>query len=357
MSRVLRLFSIPFATLALVAPGIAQAVDFVRVETFPGADPMAYAIQVRALPSGLLLVWDGNTIHRQVLVGGEEFDPIATGYVGDPGFMAISPDGHTVLLGAGYSGDLYLFDANAPADFTAEAQLATIGHYWGVFLTENLVLVDKATQDYSTCELAIIDISAPTPTATTVMLKPDAADLGAGEYAASAALAVDASRTTVYTMAVIYILDPYYMVVSNQLKRVSVSDLLDAYAGKALLDWDTDATAIGGPADFFSGGPAAVMNNGDVLVPGMGGVNRVDPATGTAVATYNPTGGPWDYYGAAYNPSTGDILPIASDPVDYQTDNVYAPEGAFAELPTLGGMGLVILAAAFAVAGGRRVRR
>jgi hypothetical protein len=61
------------------------------------------------------------------------------------------------------------------------------------------------------------------------------------------------------------------------------------------------------------------------------------------------------YYGAVYNPATGDILPIATDTTGYTLDLVYAPEGRINALPVLGGLGLVGLIAALGVAARRRI--
>ena len=327
--------------IGVVVSGLAQA-DFERVQGFPGADPAAYGIAVQALPGGLFLVWDGNDIHRQTLVGGEDFDVIASGYEGDPSFMALSPDGHTVLLGGGGNRLLMLFDVNNPADYTPDVVLSdSISHYWGVFLTEDLVLIDKVADDDATDELVIVDITEETPVAETVMYKPAAGDLGAGEKATNCALAVDPARTTVYCMSNIYVLP--YQVVSNQMKSISVSALINAYQSKAILDWNTDPTPIGADGQYFALGPLAVTNNGDVLCGGTGGVNRIDPASGVILDTYNPTGGAWDYYSAAYNPVTDVVLAIAADPDDFDMDNVYAEQGAFAALPALGWGGLAVL--------------
>ena len=170
----------------VVVSGLAQA-DFERVQGFPGADPAAYGIAVQALPSGLFLVWDGNSLYRQTLVGGEDFDVIASGYEGDPSFMALSPDGHTVLLGGGYMRPLMLFDINSPVDYTPDAVLSnSISHYWGVFLTE--ALIDKGTDDYTTDELGIVDVTEEVPGDESVFTLRTYADpeqtalLGEGAY-------------------------------------------------------------------------------------------------------------------------------------------------------------------------------
>jgi hypothetical protein len=214
------------------------------------------------------------------------------------------------------------------------------------------VAIDKLTDDDSTDEIVIIDISKADLARKSVMLKPAASEVPDDDFAASAALAVDATRTYMYAMEVIF--NSSWIVVANPLKRVAVSDLINAYNTDSLLNWTTHAAPIVGPLAFFSGGPAYVMDNGDLLVVGYGGVQRVDPATGTVIETIDPAG-PFEYYGVAYNPRTGVVLPIVAEPGYGPMDVVYAPEGAFVALPAVSGFGLLALAAMLAVAGAGRV--
>ena len=337
----------------------APPLEFARAYGFPTAAQGSYGINMGGLADGRLLVWDGDTVYLQERppmflgewVGVESFMAVATGYTGDPAFVAVSPDGHTVVLGAGYSGKLYRFDANDPQDYSPGALITVASHYSGVFLSQNLLLLDGTADDHSTCRLAIVDIAAKTPVAKTVMLKPLQADLAPGEFAASAPVAVNAARTTAYAMAVIY--DASYAVVSNQLRSIPVADLIHAFNTGTLLLW-TDATAIGGPSSFNAGGPAGVLPNGDVLIGGFGGIQRVSPSTAAVVETYTPAG--MDYYGVGFNAVTGMVFPIVADPVDYGMEVVYAPVGAFRPLPALGHLGLGALAATLLLVIGRRMK-
>ena len=356
MSRILRSSIVLSVVVLFLASGMALALEFVLLESFPKAAPGAYGIVATGLPDGRLIVWNGDAIYLQSgaptyldgWVGEESFTPIASGYAGDPGFIALAPDGHTVLLGAGFSGTLYLFDVHDAEDYIPGSEIATIGHYSALFLTQDLVLIDKPKDDYSTDELAIVDLSAPTPAATSVMDKPAAVDLAPGEFAASAQLAVDAAKTTVYVMSQVY--DAGFMLVSNQLKSVSVSDLIDAYYGKAVLDWNTDAVAIGADGAFNSAGPAATTSAGHLPIGGFGGVQLVNPSAAVVVDTYAPAGA-FEYYAVAYDSYTDVVLPIVADPADWSMDVVYAPAGAFGSLPTLSAVGLLMLVLAVATAG------
>lgn len=351
----MRSISLFFVCLTLVLPyaAVAQSLEFDLLDTAPRAVTHPYGnIAVQSLPNGKLIVWDGDAIHVQQILGGNQFSKVASGYLGDTGFMAVSPDGHTLVLGAGMSGRLYRFDLNAPADYSAAADLGVVSHYWGVFLTNTLLLLDKLTDDYATDELAVIDISAPTLNRKTVMLKPPAAEIPAGGFVASAALAVDRTRTNVYAMALAF--DGSFSVVANPLKRILVSDILTAYNASQVLDWNTNAVAIGGETAFSSGGPVGVTNEGKVLISGFGGLDLIDPATASILATYDPAG--MVYYGGVYNAATGDIIPIATDTAEYTMDLIYMPRGSAQPMPLTGIAGLGILSMLLALRAAKRMK-
>ncbi len=339
--------------LILVMAFSAAGTEYGVFTGFPKAAPGAFGVKAEGLPDGRWVVWNGDAVFFETMVGGDEFKEVASGYAGDPGFVAVSPDGHHVLLGAGYSGKLYVLDTDAPTDYNPGSEVATVTHYYGAYLNESLVLLDRATDDSTTSELVVLDLSSPSPTHRRVMLKPPNVNLNGTEYGVSACLAVNASHTTVYTAGLVY---DGWDLVSNQLKKVTVAALVNAYQTSTPLDWnnDIDAVPIGASGVFGVGGPAGISASEELFIGGFGGVQRVDPAMGTVIETIDPAG-PFEYYGVAYNPYNGVVLPIVADPADWSMDVVYAPEGAFAPLPTGSGLGLLALAALLAVAGAGRV--
>jgi hypothetical protein len=352
MRYTIRLTVCSFVLVA-VAGFSAAGTEFEVLASFPKAASGAYGVKAEGLPDGRFIVWNGDAVFVQTIVGGNAFKQIASGYAGDPGFIAVSPDGHTVLLGAGYSGKLYQLDVRAPVDYGPGSEAATVTHYYGVYLTQDLVLLDRATDHFVTSELVVVDLSSLSPSPVRVMLKPDQEHLTGAEYGVSACLAINSSRTTVYTMGLVY---DGWMLVSNQLKKIPASVLISAYQAKAVLDWNVDAIAIVGPDAFNSGGPAGISSSEELFIGGFGGVQRVNPFTATIVDTYDPAG-PYEYYGVASNPYTDIVLPIVADPADYSMDVVYAPEGAFAAMPALGGVGLAMVVAMVMLSGAWRLTR
>jgi hypothetical protein len=350
MSITIR-FAVVFFLFFAVAAVSATGTQFEVFDGFPKAAPGAFGIRAEGLPDGRFIVWNGDAVFLQIMAGGDTFKEVASGYAGEPGFVAVAPDGHTVLLGAGssFSGKLYVFDTRAPVNYSPGSEVAAVTHYYGVYLTQDLVLLDRLTDDSATSELVVLDLSSPSPVPVRVMLKPDQLELTGEEQGVSACLAVNGSRATVYMMGLVY---DSGVPVSSELKMIPASVLISAYQSKALLDWDSDAIAIGLPGSFNSGGPAGVMANGDLIIGGFGGVQRVNPSTATIVETYAPPA-LFDYYGVATNPYRDIVLPIVLDPVDYSMDIVYAPEGAFAAMPVHGGIGLAAMTAMILSGGAR----
>src|SRR5690606_21206309 len=93
--------------LALVLISAPAFAAFQQYQNFPQPAPGVFGIVGTGLPDGRLLVWNGNELIVEVDPGLEQFDTIASGYAGDPGFIAISPDWQRLILGAGFSGNLY----------------------------------------------------------------------------------------------------------------------------------------------------------------------------------------------------------------------------------------------------------
>ncbi len=340
LKHLMRTSLVLFALFSIQAH--AQSITFSETTDFPKAAAGSYGILINAVSSGQLIVWNGNTIYRQTLPGGNTFVPIASGYAGDPGFLAVAPDGHTLVLGAGYSGKVYVVDSDAPLSYTPGSEVATIPHYSGTYLTQTKVLLDCGVYPYA--ELGILDLT--TGIYRAVMYKPSTADIDAspGSFAASAHVAVDPTHSTVYTSGLVY--DAGFSVVRNELKRISASSLLAAYASSSMLNWNTDATLIGNNGDFEDGGPSAVTANGDILIGGFGGVQRVNPVSGMVTATYQPRG--FDYYGVGYNIHRDTIYPIVAD-LDWSMDVVYARQNELSELPVTSAAGQVVLTVALAL--------
>jgi hypothetical protein len=275
------------ALLSTVAP--VGATEFVLQENFPTADPAAFSVVGTGLSDGNLLVWNGNTIYRQAAVDADSYEAIATGYMGDPSFITMAPDGQHALLGAGFSGNLYLLDTESPSDFTESAIIANVPHYSAVFLSESLVLIDAGLFGQPS-ELRMLDLeatkSAPLPVVTkSARYKNQVVEKPEGSYSAS--LALDKRYEIVYAM------DGN----TNELRYFTVAELVAAFRGQATLDWASDGDLVGTTGVYLGGGVAGVTSDGYLVNGGFGAVNLIDFAipsrkqgTGEIVSTLQPAG-------------------------------------------------------------------
>lgn len=296
---------------ALLAAAAASALTMARIDGFPAPASGAYGVTAAPLPDGRFLLWNGGTVFVQTAAGSTVYDPVATGYAGDPGFAAVSPDGHTVILGAGYSGDLLEFDVAAPVDYTPAAVVGNQAHFAGTFLNSTLLLLDAGKPDFSGSELAIFDISGAKSAPVTVVRKssryalPKSAIVDKPPYSYSAVLTVDTARGIVYAM------DGN----TRELRTFSVQALIDAHAAQTALDWETDGALVGQAGLYYTGGACGITADGRIVIGGSegyllpGGIQLVRPDTGAVTATLDPTG-EGSFYSAAFSPGAQTILAL-----------------------------------------------
>lgn len=349
-----------YMAVLLTATVSAQAADFTAYENWPDPAEGKFSTSAAGLSDGRLVVWNGDAIFLQDAPLTDAFTQIASGYEGDPGFVAVHPDGHTLALSPGY-GDgspqpVYLFDANAPADYSAAAEVSTPStHFSGIWLNEDMLIYDWG--DLSTTYLTIVDLSAElgakeansAPKTATVASFPipggakataeDVVDKGGW----SQSLALDSSGTTLY----------FGNAEIRQLYKISVSALVNAFNSSTTLPIDDNAIAtVGEEGAYFGGGVCGVMGTGHLLVfgaeswGGPGGIQVVDPDTGDVVDLFQPAGN--TYTGGIYNAAADEI--IAS--VDQFYSAVYTDPP---EMPVAGLAGLALLASLVALAARKRV--
>lgn len=329
----------------LAAPLVASAASaqvFEPMNNFPSAAPSAFGVTAAALPDGRFLVWNGDTVFVQFAPNADSFQPIATGYIGDPSFVAIAPDGQEAILGAGFSGDLYRLNLNNPQDFAPSAVVANAPHFAGVYLTQDLLLVDAGKPAFAGSELAIVDLSSAKRGAVVSVLAIPGVEnkdliVDKPPFTYSAVLGVDEAEGLVYAMSTFG--------VPSELRAFAIADILNAYNTSTPLDWTTDGVLIGAAGQFHEGGVAGVLPNGDVIIPGNGDIQIIDPrlddpTQATIVDSFDPSG-VGGFYSVFYNPFTDTI--VAWDGV-----TAYAPAGVVQAVPVASAAGLFALGAALA---------
>ncbi len=339
-----RLFGVAFtATFLIIHPAIGQS--FEVSGQLPSPAPGSFVVVGTNLPDGRFILWNGDGVFIQSGTGGGLVPQAATGYVGDPGFIAMSPDGQTALLGPGFSPRVYLFDTQDPENYSPAAEIVAPTHFSGAFLTEDLVLLDRGKDDFSGSELVILDLNSPksAPSITVVVKKPAAAQINAvivdkPPFSFSSSLRVDPTGTTLYAMDAN----------TRELRTFAVADILDAHAMTTPLDWTLDGTLIGSAGQYYTGGVAGFTALGELVIGGSegfglpGGIQIVDPITGTILDTLDPAGNQ-DFYDVIFNQVTFEMLARSGSGVSFATVNALAEVPA-AGLPVLLAMGMALIA-------------
>lgn len=348
-------FLLAAAALALCAT-TARALSFTPYHQFPQPAPFSYVVSGIALPDGTLLLWNGHTVFRQKFPNVDRYTAIASGYAGDTGFLALASDGHTAYLGAGFSGDIYRLDTNNPQNFTPAAIVANEPHFAGTLLTDDLLILDASTPDFSRTQLLILSLSNKKAGPATVVAKSNKYALPKSLVVEKPPFSYSSALTADHTNGILYAMDGN----TRELRAFPIAALINAYNTANTLDWENDGTLIGAPGQFFSGGVAGITPQGRLLIGGSegflqpGGIHLIDPrlddpSQAAILDTYDPAG-TQAFYTVIYNPVTDVITAIDGT-------QAYASVAAFATVPTIGVGGLGLLAAALILLSARRFTR
>lgn len=248
-----------------------------------------FGVVADTLGDGRFIAYDGTNIWIQDAVDANAYTNVATGYTGDPAIIAVSPDGHTCLVGAGFTGQLWLFDANAPAD--AGAPLATSGSDFSAeWINATQVVIDRAffvgpgPFDFE-AELVLLDISTKAPTLQTVV---------SAKGGASAMCVLDSFSQVIFATDGL----------TGETKRISVTDIVNAFDTVTPIDW-INLPAYG---TFSTGGAGALTPERTLVFGGFGGLQFVDAATATLDGAVDPSGTGTFNYLVAYSATTGRVL-------------------------------------------------
>ncbi|HOV32967.1 MAG TPA: immunoglobulin domain-containing protein [Candidatus Hydrogenedens sp.] len=271
----------------------------------------SYFITSAPLKDGTFLIWNGNQVYKETSPKSDNYSLIASDYLGDPAFITVSPDEQKVVLGQGYQGNLYLLNLNNPQDFTPSSIIANLPHYYGIFLTPDLLLLDITKSDFSGSEIHILPVNTKSNHESQLVLtrpQKTSKDLVIDKppYAYSATLAIANNW--------VYIMDGN----ARELRKFSTSALINAYNSHTTLDWETDGTLIGNPGIYFTGGVLGVTIDNRLLIAGSegfmlpGGIQEVDATTGAVIQIWDPANNQ-GYYSAFYNPYSDTILAIINN--------------------------------------------
>ncbi len=331
------LVKLTVAGMLILASIGAQASEYVAFTTFPEPAEGTFGVVAAALPDGRMVAWNGDGVYLQWRMGIDDFRRIASGYAGDPGFMAVAPDGHTLALGAGFNGDLYLLNVQSPG--AATPVINTISNFSGVFADETTLFIDRGIFDFdtftSTVELLLVDLGQNPPEYRVVMQ---------GDRSASAGIALDPSKQYLYAT-------DGFGDTEGDTRRFAVEDLREAYDSETPIEWN-NGELLG---TFSGAGPSATTVSGNLVMGGFGSITVVDPETGAIIQSLDPVGTGMEFYHAVYNPVSGDILGIRStfgEPV-----SLYAPEESIWMLPVASAPVLFLLIISMLAVAATRMRR
>jgi len=306
----------------------------------------SYPFVADMLPDGrFILVDSAGTVWLQTGLYNDAYEELATGYAGDPGFIAASPDAHTVVICSGFGGHYWFLDIKHPVDAGTPLScvdgsgtpISLTSSYWGEWISADRLLVDRAPV-FLESELGIIDFSGSVPVYKVVVN---------GKDGASAAFTLDASGRNVY--ACLGTGD------TGLTRRFAVADLSQAFDEGGPLAWSS-GVAVGA---FEGAGPFACTDKGTLIYGAFGYLLFADPVTGET-ATATPPGGDFIYMGSgAYSSVTGRLLISGTDYSDWPnvTAMAWSSHQGYENLPVGGLFPAAVLAILLILVGTPRLKR
>jgi hypothetical protein len=314
MNRILLSLIAVFVPLA--AWGIPEPEDFYVREEFPA--PGFGWVGFAQRTNNLFLVYNGDTVFRQVANQRSVLEPIGSGYAGDPGFIAVNTTGNRAVLGGGANGLIYFFDLDNPQDFVPGEAVDIGPHFSGAMLNDNILAIDRGDFGIPS-EIVLFDLSgarafAPFPVLTrsepasgrdVVIEKP------AGSFSASLAINRNGS--------LLYVTDAG----NGEIRSFSVNALINAFNAMQTVDWES-GTLLGQAFDYPLGGVYGFTTGGNAVIAGFGSIVTVNVSNGEIVSEFDPAG-TMPFYTMIYNPFTEEFIAIeAAFP---NPDVIYATKG------------------------------
>lgn len=319
-----------FATATAFADPVPT---FSEQTNFPTAT--GFGVVADSLGDGRFIAYDGTNIWIQDAVDANAYTNVATGYTGDPAIIAVNPDGHTCLVGAGFTGELWLFDANAPADAGTPVAMSS-ADFFAEWINPTQVLIDRAffvgpgAFDFE-AELVLLDISTKAPTLTPVL---------SAKGGASAMLVLDSFLQTVYATDGL----------TGETRTISVAAIQNAFNTSTPVDWSS-LPVFG---TFSTGGPAALTPERTLIFGGFGGLQFVDAATATLDGAVDPSGTSTFNYLVAYSAASGRVLGTGAQFSPTFETKGFVSDSMFDSLPAMGGFAAVLLVGLIASIAWRR---
>lgn len=316
------------------------------------------------LGDGRFIVYDGDKVFVETGADEGTFIELASGYLGDPAFIAVAPDGHRCLLGAGEvdwesdpSNDwVWLLDADAPEDAppvdgfgnVSDGLALVTSNYWGTWIDDDLVLIEAAPGWVS--ELGILDVTDGTYRKV----------VNKGESSASLVMGSWLTQGDVFATI-------GYGAGTGTTRRFAVQDLVDVFQRPAYnpvtspLDW-TDGAYVGVYSDFNAGPSAATAAGMLIFGSHNSEILYVNPLTGQALGPpVAISGSPGRSVRPYFNPVTKRILVTETDwggpPLWTPAFAGYISAGQVRDLPAAGALGLAGLVCVLGWTAGRALRR
>lgn len=337
---------------AVAQPGFETYGSAYRAFSTPPVGIGSFAVAGAALADGRLIAATGSAIFVETGVGTGAFalaasiDPALLGPGGttDPAFLAVSPDGSTVALGAGFGRPVVVFGVASLAGGTinsANARAYNVEHSSGAFASATQLAL-AAGSFGSPSRITVLDITSPvgTPINTTVVANIGGASAGvafdgAGRLFTANGFDLGPGGSSTGTIRAFGLAEWTAALSGTPIDFESSGVLVGEVLSAATLAFDPLGNLFVGGGDYGSlpdNGYFAVVSAA-AIAQALGGGGPLDPTAATHLRRLDPTGLGFSFFGGFFNALTGELV---------MTDGTtwYATVPAPAAATVLGALGL-----------------
>jgi hypothetical protein len=296
-----------------------------RTVALPPVGAGSFGVSADFLPDGRIIAVTGRSVLLESAPGSQVFAPVATldaGQVGagtDPSFLHVSPGGTSVAIGAGFGKPVVVFRVDAlgapgsPTDLApgVNASYFDLGHFDGAWRDEQHLAItagDFGSPSYVT----MLDVASSVGSPINPVIVQGIAGASAGiafDHAGRlyTGNGFDLDPSSGSDTGTIRAFDPVEWLggaVNFETGGVLIGDVLSA--GSLLFDADGNLVIGGGefPGDA---GYLGVLRS-DAITDALAGHGPVDPSDPLQLRRLDPFGNATGYFGAAYNPVTGELF-------------------------------------------------
>ena len=297
--------------------------DSWRTLLMPQIGAGSFDVKADFLPDGRIVAVTGSTVFLETARGSADFAPAgildaaAIGAGVDPSFLRVSPDGSTIAIGAGFNKPVAVFGVaalgtpGAPVPLTrgTAATYFNVPHYDAAWQSNSSLAITAG--DFPSSFVSLLDVTSnpAAPANPVIITNIDGGTAGVafdslGRLYTGNGFDISPNGSTTGTIRAF---DPALWssgAADFENDGVFLGNILSA----AALLFDRDGNLVVGGGNFPDDAGYLAVVHADAIANALAGFGPVDPLDPLQLRRLDPLGSGDGYFGAAYDPTTGELF-------------------------------------------------